>query len=115
MRIAIASQNFRTITGHGGKTRRWLIYETSEDSQPTEVERLDLPREMAFHDFHGDGPHPIDGVDILMVASAGDGFVRRLEARGITVVLTGETDPVQAVADYLRGEVKTPQRHEHHH
>ncbi len=27
MRIGVTSQNFRTITGHAGKTRRFLIFE----------------------------------------------------------------------------------------
>ena len=27
MRIGVTSQNFRTITGHAGKTRRFLIYD----------------------------------------------------------------------------------------
>ncbi|MEW8693532.1 MAG: nitrogen fixation protein, partial [Candidatus Thiodiazotropha endolucinida] len=27
MKIAVTSQNFRTITQHAGKTRRFLIYE----------------------------------------------------------------------------------------
>jgi predicted Fe-Mo cluster-binding NifX family protein len=54
-------------------------------------------------------------MDAVITGSAGDGFVRRLGARGIEVVLTGETDPLQAVRDYVAGVVKPPLPHEHDH
>lgn len=56
MKIAVTSQNYRTVTPHAGKTRRFLVYDVSPDRVPTEVERLDLPRDMSLHEFHGDGP-----------------------------------------------------------
>ncbi|HKJ77206.1 MAG TPA: nitrogen fixation protein, partial [Gammaproteobacteria bacterium] len=43
MEIAITSQNFRTVTGHAGKTRRFLVYEAGPGQEPVEVDRLDLP------------------------------------------------------------------------
>jgi hypothetical protein len=114
VRIAVTSQNFRTITGHAGKTRRFLIYQAQPGSEPVEVDRLDLPRELSFHEFAG-GPHPVDGTDTLLTSAAGDGFMRKMAARGIRVVLTGETDPLQAVKDLLQGRVVPPLPHEHHH
>jgi len=54
-------------------------------------------------------------MDAVITGGAGDGFVRRLGARGIEVVLTGETDPLQAVHDYVAGIVKPPLPHEHGH
>lgn len=51
MRIAVTSQNFTTITRHAGKTRRFLIYEAQPGTEPAEVQRLDLPIEMSFHEF----------------------------------------------------------------
>jgi predicted Fe-Mo cluster-binding NifX family protein len=102
MRIAVTSQNFRTVTPHAGKTRRFLIYEAQSGTDPAEVARLDLPREMSFREFGG-GPHPVDGVDVLLTGSAGDGFVRKMTARGIRVVVTEESNPIQAVKDVLLG------------
>lgn len=114
MRIAVTSQNFRTITGHAGKTRRFLVYDAGADSEPAEVERLDLPKELSFHEFHGDGPHPVDGVDVIVTGGCGAGFSRRLAARGIRVVVTGETDPVTACRALARGEpLPAPRPHEH--
>lgn len=114
MKIAVTSQNFRTITGHAGKTRRFLVYEAGEDAEPKEVERLDLESGMAFHDFRGDGPHPVDVADVIITGGCGQGFFHRMAARGIRVVATAETDPVQAVRALLRGEpLAPPVPHEH--
>lgn len=119
MKIAVTSQNYRTVTPHAGRTRRFLIYEGEPGGEPAEVGRLDLAKEMSFHEFRG-GAHPIDGVDVLIVGSAGDGFVQRLAQRGITVVMTDKTDPLEAVRDYLAHPDRLPaagcgHQHEHHH
>lgn len=114
MKVAVTSQNFKTVTGHAGKTRRFLVYDIGSPCSPRELERLDLPKEMAFHEFRGDA-HPIDGVDALITASAGPGFVARLAQRGIEVVVCGESDPLTAVRDYIAGTVKPPLPHDHDH
>jgi predicted Fe-Mo cluster-binding NifX family protein len=113
MRIAVASQNFRSVTPHAGRTRKFLIYEAADGGDPVEVDRLDLPKEMAFHDFHeNDGPHPLDAADVLICGSCGPGFVERMAARGIAAVATAETDPVKAVRDYLAGTLEPAPPHE---
>ena len=114
MKIAVTSQNFRTITGHAGKTRRFLVF-AADGTEVREVERLDLPKELSFHEFHGDAPHPIDGVGVLITASCGDGFIRRMAARGIQVVATAETDPATAVRLVSTGQpLPPPAPHEDH-
>ncbi|PTV96670.1 dinitrogenase iron-molybdenum cofactor [Rhodobacter aestuarii] len=97
MRIAVASQNFRTVTGHAGKSRRFLVYEAAPGQEITEVERFDLPKDMSMHEFHGEGPHPLDSVKVVIAGSAGAGFSRRMASRGVLVAVTEETDPVTAV------------------
>lgn len=114
MRVAVTSQNFRTITGHAGKTRRFLVYE-ADGAEVREIDRLDLPKEQSFHELHGDAPHPIDGVDVLVTASCGDNFVVRMARRGIRVVATAEPDPVTAVRLVGSGQPLPPAApHEHH-
>jgi len=98
MRIAITSQDFKTVTSHAGKARRFLIFDVPPGAEPKEVDRLDLPRELSFHEFAG-GPHPVDGVDAILTAGAGGGFIRKMAERGIRVVVTAETDPLQALQD----------------
>lgn len=112
MKIAITSQNFRTITGHAGKTRRFLVFEAAQGVEPTEVERIDLPLEMSFHEFRGTGPHPIDSVDAIITGSAGPGFIRHLASRGIQVFVTSETDPRRAIRALLDGTLASATPHE---
>ena len=114
MKVAVTSQNFRTVTSHAGKSRRFLVFDISCPCTPREIERLDLPKEMSFHEFRGDR-HPIDGISALITGGAGEGFRRRMTQRGIELVVTGEPDPLQAVADYLQGVVKPALAHEHEH
>lgn len=110
MRFAVASQNFRTVTGHAGKTRRFLVFEVTTGQPPQEVERFDLPKEQSIHAFRGDGPHPLDFVGVVIAASAGDGFIRRMAARGVIAVATAETDPALAVSCYLAGTLSPEAR-----
>ena len=114
MKIAVTSQNFRTITGHGGRARRYLVYEPDAAGELHEVERLSLPKELAFHEFHAGGQHPVDTMDIIITGSAGHGFVRRLAARGVRVLVTGETDPRVAAEAVFKGKPLPPARPENH-
>lgn len=115
MRIAVASQNFRTVTGHAGMTRRFLVFEAEQGAAPREVDRIDLPLEMTIHSFSGQGPHPLDAVQTIIVGSAGPGFVTRMAARGVQAVTTSETDPAAAVSQFLVGTLPPAPAHEHGH
>ena len=114
MKVAVTSQNFRTVTSHAGKTRRFLVFDITSPCTPHEIDHIDLPKDMSFHEFHGD-KHPIDGIDALITGGAGEGFRRRMAQRGIELVVTGEPDPLQAVVDYTQGIVKPAAEHEHGH
>jgi predicted Fe-Mo cluster-binding NifX family protein len=117
VKIAITSQNFRTITGHAGKTTHFLVFEGSAGEALREVERLDLPAELMMHAFRGTDGHPLQAVDALITGGAGEGFVRRLGAWGVRVAITSETDPTAAVRAFLKGELAPatgPEGHHHH-
>lgn len=115
MRIAVTSQNFKTITGHAGKSRRFIIYETDGISEPREVERLDLAMGMCLHDYHGDD-HPLYGLglDALVTQGAGDGFRVRMARHGIDVYATSASDPLSTVQAVARGEPLPPAEPHHH-
>ncbi len=102
MKIGVTSQNFRTITAHAGMARRFMIFEAA-GGQTVEIARLDLPKEMSLHEHPGGVAHPIDEIDILITASAGEGFIRKAAERGVKVILTSETDPLAAVSAVLSG------------
>lgn len=104
MRIAVTSQNFKTITGHAGKSRRFIVYDVDGSASPVEVERLDLLPGMSIHDYQGDD-HPLFqlGLNALITQSAGAGFMQRMARHGISVHVTSEPDPQQAVAQLAVG------------
>lgn len=119
MKIAVSSQNFRTITGHAGKARRFLVYEADANGLPQEVARLDLPKEQCFHEWHGrdEEAHPLDIADVLITLGCGKGFAARMERRGIRLLMTEATDPQQAVSLFLQDKLPLldPEAHAHEH
>lgn len=119
MHIAITSQNFRTITGHAGKARRFLVYQADANQTPQEVQRLDLPKDQCFHEWHGadNEAHPTDIADVIITAGSGHGFINRLARRGKQVLITSETDPLTAVDLFLKQQLPTlsPEAHDHDH
>ena len=105
MKIAVAaSDDWREVSGHAGKARNWLVFDCQPGQPIPEPIRIQLGKEHLPHYFHDDGPHPLDGVEIIVAASAGDGYIRRMKKRGATVLLTGETDPLVALQKVLAGE-----------
>ncbi len=116
MKIAVTSQNFRTITQHAGKSRRFLIFETDPATGAArEIARLDLPREMSMHEFRGEN-HPLYEMDCLITGSGGQGFIQRMESAGVKVVITGEQDPLTAANAVIDGKpLSPPEPHDHGH
>ena len=94
LRDQTPSQNFRTITPHAGVARRFLVYDIAPGEPPHEVDRWDLPGDMAVREFRGPGPHPLDAVDVMIAGSAGLGFVRQMATRNVRAVVS----PAQAPA-----------------
>ncbi len=107
MKIGVTSQNFRTITGHAGKARRFMIFEVS-NGQVCKTGEFDLPKEMSIHEHPAGAAHPLDNIDVLITASCGEGFLMRLAERGVKVILTGETDPFAAVSAAASGASLPP-------
>jgi len=115
MKIAVTSQNFRTVTQHAGKTRRFLVFERDlTTGHPRVITRLDLPKEMSMHEFHGE-EHPIFEMDYLITGSCGEGFIRRMADANVNVIITSEQDPLAAVTAVIEGKPLPPPRpHDRH-
>ena len=108
MKIAIATKSYVKVSGHAGQARHWLVYDLDR-YQPGQLLPtplfIDLSKEQLLHHFEEkDGAHPLDGVDLVVAGSAGDGFIRHMKKRGADVLLTGEEDPTQAITRILAGE-----------
>ncbi len=118
MKIAITSQNRKTITGHAGKCRKFWVYEV-EGTVVKDKTLLELPREQSFHESHGADNHPLDDVNVLITGGMGMGLAQRLKQKGILAVATSESDPDRAVAAWLAGTLPEtePELHgqSHHH
>jgi predicted Fe-Mo cluster-binding NifX family protein len=112
-RIAVTSQNFRTITPHAGRTRRFLVYQGASGGTPELVDRLDLPKEQALHDWGNKDGHPVFEMDAVLCGSCGRNFVAKLAKRGVDALPTDETDPEKAVRDYLQGRLSQTEVHTH--
>ena len=120
MKIAVTSQDRKTITEHAGQCRKFWIYEI-DDKKIVKKALLELPKEQSFHESHGASPHPLDGIKVLISGGAGAGLIRRLNIMGIQGLVTAETEPDSAVAHFLNGTLKLDQsgchegHGEHHH
>lgn len=117
MKIAIASQNRKTVTGHAGKCRKFWIYEV-EGCEVTDKRLLELPIEQSFHESNPNAPHPLDEVNVLISGGMGNGLQARLKQMGIMAVATSETDLDRALADWINGtlnELPPGLHHDHDH
>jgi predicted Fe-Mo cluster-binding NifX family protein len=102
MRIAVTSQNFRTVTGHAGQARRFIVFEAQQAEAPVEVARLDLDREQSIHETGAVGAHPLDGTNVVLSAGFGGHFAQVMAQRGIEAAITDREDPLEAVQDFLQ-------------
>jgi len=101
MKIAIASQNRRSVTAHVGRCRHFFIFDM--DQAPTQSPgSLDLGPEQVLHVWQ-DGAHPLDGVSTVIAGSIGQGVADKLAHRGIHVLATPERDLGRVVDQFLDG------------
>ncbi len=113
MKIAIATKDFTEVSGHAGQTRQWLLYDLSQHQSNQLLpapKMIELGKDEVLHVFEDDRPHPLDGVDIVVANSAGDGFIRHMKKRGTEVLLSGELDPAVAITRILAGEALSDPR-----
>ncbi len=105
MKIAISvKDDWQQVSGHAGQTRHWLVYHCQPGQDVPQPQRIELAKAQLPHHFKDDGPHPLHGIELVVTASAGDGYLRHMEKWGATVLLTGETDPPTALKKILAGE-----------
>ena len=100
MKIAVTSQNRKTITEHAGRCRKFWVFDI-ENNKIVDRELLELPKKQAFHESSPHESHPLDGIDVLIAGGLGQGLIMRLELKGISGLVTKETDPEKAVLLYL--------------
>lgn len=109
MKIAVASSDYQSVSGHAGRAKRWLVFAIDESGTLSPPQRIELPGAQVFHYVEeSDVAHPLDGIDAVITLSAGDGFIRHMEKRGAVVALTAEKDAAKAVHDFLEQTLSAP-------
>lgn len=119
MKIAITSQNQRTVSGHAGKTTRFIVFEV-EDRKVITKSLLELEVNNVLHEYlHGNPApeyvHPLLEMDVVITGSMGSGFPIKMKANGIEAVMTDEKDIELALNGYLDGTLVRLQPAKHHH
>lgn len=122
MKIAATCQNLKTrkLSGHAGRIKNYLVFDVNDAGEIQELEPITLSAEDVphnyFHERGGKGAHPLfDVIDVLLVGSAGKGFIVRTGRMDIETLITLETDATAAVTSYLAGALVTEEPHHHHH
>jgi predicted Fe-Mo cluster-binding NifX family protein len=105
MKIAVATKdNWSQVAGHAGKAHHWLVFDCQPGAPLPAPQQVTLSDAQLPHHFKDDGPHPLHGVEVLVAASAGDGYIRHMQKWGAQVLLTGETVPIAALQAIMAGE-----------
>ena len=114
--IAVATRKDGTIDSHAGRAQFWQVFVVTEEKPfPVHAWDIQLTDVGCLHEWHvrpDNGRHPLHYVHVAIASSAGEGVRRRLDERGTMLVDTAETDPLQAVKDYVAGCLKPGKGHD---
>jgi predicted Fe-Mo cluster-binding NifX family protein len=119
MKIAVTYQNGRTISGHAGRTNRFLIY-TIEDQKVIDKKEVNMDKEQTFHNIFHDGiepipEHPLLYINAINAGNMGSGFFNKMRMKNIDAINTAERDPDEAIEKLLVGKLEVKPLEEHHH
>jgi len=121
IKVAITSQNKRTVTKHAGECRNFLIY-TIENEKVISKEVLSLEGNQTlkytFHEDPSEIPfNPVYEMDILLSGSIGRGGINKLAMNNVAAYVIREKDPDVAVEKLLNGTLEAfePVSNHHHH
>ena len=96
LRIAVSSQNRRTVTDHAGRCRKFWVYEIRQNKVDNKTLR-ELSMEQTLHSAQLGDDHPLDDVHVLITAGMSPYLFQRLQRGGIKPFVTDEADPDKAV------------------
>lgn len=115
--IAVAIDRQGHVAGHAGRAHRWRVFDVWPGEAPDGAYTLELDEHACLHEWHVcEHPerHPLHAVDVAIAGSAGDGVIRRLGERGVSLLTTGESDPERAVKAFLADALPPGQPHDEH-
>ena len=101
LRIAVSSQNRKTVTDHAGRCRKSWVYEVRQNKVDNKVLR-ELTLEQTLHSSQLGEDHPLDDVHVLITAGMSPFLYQRLQRSGIRGFVTDQSDPDLAVQTLLQ-------------
>jgi len=101
MRIAITSQNRKTVTEHAGRCRRFRVFECC-DAEVHEYALLELEKTQTLHALAPGVPDQLAEIDVLIAAGMCERLSARLARHGIRGVLTSLSEPEHALEQFLQ-------------
>lgn len=96
LRIAVSSQNRKTVTDHAGRCRKFWVYEVRQNKVHNKTLR-ELTLEQTLHSAPLGDDHPLDDVHVMITAGMSPFLYQRLQRGGIKGFVTDESDPDKAV------------------
>lgn len=115
--IAVAIDRSEKVAGHAGRAHRWRVFDVWPGEAPDGAYTIELDEHACLHEWHVcqyPERHPLHSVDVAIAGSAGEGVIRRLGERGVTLLTTGESDPLRAVKAFLAGALPAGKPHDEH-
>jgi predicted Fe-Mo cluster-binding NifX family protein len=96
LRIAVSSQDRKTITSHAGRCRKFWVYEIRGNKVENKTLR-ELTPEQTLYSSPLNDDYPFDDVHVMITAGMSPFLYQRLQQGGIKPFVTEETDPDRAV------------------
>lgn len=100
MKIAMASQNRRSLTAHAGKCTHFQVHDTEAPECPAIVL---LSPAQSLRQWDGRCAHPLTEVDVVIGATVGKGVVDKLARFGVRALATPERDLQRVIAGMRDG------------
>ena len=100
-KIAVTSQNRKTVTEHAGKCRKFWVYEIKAGAVVGK-QLLELSKDQSLHETAPGEAHPLDEVSVLLTTGFGAGLQQRLARKGIEAMMTEEKTPDAAVEAFMK-------------
>lgn len=102
MKIAVTSQNRKTVTDHAGRCRKFWIYQT-DYAEVVDKLLVEVPAEDSFQHAI---PVPLQDINVLITGGLAAPLRDFLLQHSIQAVATQETDPDRAVREWLNGALE---------
>lgn len=108
IKVAITSQNKKTVFEHAGKCTSFLVYHL-KNNELIGKSTIEISKDECLHNYFHNDPsenvmvNPLAGVNMLLTGGIGDGAIKKLANEGIATHLIEETDADLAIKKLLNG------------